>query len=94
MSADNILLILKDGDKISVYDVNFSDVSSRDDWQGSMTAENAASLLAYCKSGRGPFHVWTGKSIKAAENECRRIARQEVVEYGHVICIPADGRNE
>ena len=88
MSADNILLVLQDGEKVVVYDVNFSDVSSREDWVFPVTPATAEALLTYCKTSSGCFKEWEGRSVKGAENFCLRHARQRVVEYGHTLCIP------
>lgn len=82
MSADNILLIYKEGDKIKVADVNFSDMSSHPGWFPE-TAEQRQSIIDSINKSYKGWIVWKGKSVAKAINFCRKYARDNVVEYGH-----------
>lgn len=82
MSADNILIIIKKGEVVSIYNVNFSGISSHDDWYP-RTAEQRAVIIDYVEKQCARWVIHKAKSVKEAEQWCVGYARREVVEYGH-----------
>ncbi len=81
MSADNILVILHNKNKIRVYDVNFSDISSHDDWNFPMTPEKSKRLTDYIVSKPYYYEVHKCNTVLQAKGFCNRYARQHLVEY-------------
>lgn len=88
MSADNILIILKKGDQFQVHDVNFSDISSHENWNFPITQEGCAKLTKYIYDNRYYSQVeYSGKSLIEAISFCEREARKRVIEYGHEVIV-------
>lgn len=98
MSADNILIILQHDDKIRVYDVNFSDISSHQSktdpdttsWDFPMTAENSEDLTNYIVNESHYREIHKCNTVGEAEGFCKRYERSNLVEYGYGSIIPED----
>ena len=97
MSADNILTVIEHGNKIRVFDINFSDISSHDDWCIG-TPEAKASIADYITKHYAPYQVWESdilpaegtkgrkkwltQAMQRAEGFCNRYCNTNTVEYG------------
>lgn len=96
MSADNILTIIEHDGKIRVFDINFSDISSHDDWCIG-TDEAKASISSYIVKNYSKYQVWESDTLPAegtkgrkkwatqamqrAEGFCKTYCRNNIVEY-------------
>lgn len=89
MSADNILIIAEVNDKIRVYDVNFSDISSQDAWvYGNMTPADTDALVKFILDN--PYYkreLHKCNTVSQAEGFCNRYQRENIVEYGYTSIV-------
>lgn len=97
MSADNILIILHHRGKVRVHDVNFSDISSHEDWGFPVTPEKSHRLASYILGVPHYVELHKCDTVAQAEGFCRRYMRTPnvIVEYdfGSIVCFP-DGSTE
>lgn len=94
MSADNILVILHNRGKVRVYDVNFSHISSFDEWTFPMTRENSAVIKNHIVNSKYERELHTCDTIGQAEGFCTRYQREEIVEYGFCSIEPQPTADE
>jgi hypothetical protein len=87
MSADNILVILRNKDKISVYDTAFSFIGSLEAWDFPLTAENSKTLTDRLIGERYSRPTHTCDTIEQAEEFCQQYVKDNLVEYGHTSII-------
>ncbi len=92
MSADNILIILQHKGKVRVHDVNFSDISSHEDWNFPVTLEKSKRLTDYILNSKYYFEVHKCNTVDQAIGFCKRYARGHIVEYGHTSIIAEEGK--
>lgn len=94
MSADNILVILHHRGKVRVFDVNFSGISSRDEWNFPITREASQTLTAAIVNNPYEREVHSCDTEAQAEGFCSRFQRENVVEYGFSSIIPKPSADE
>jgi hypothetical protein len=88
MSADNILVILHNRGKIRVYDVNFSWVSSLEEWAFPVTREASQTITNLIVNSTHEHELHKCDTESQAAGFCTRYQRENLVEYDHCSIIP------